>query len=276
MKHLFTLLLALSFGFTMNAEINYTNYGEGWVIPINANQALDINDDGQVDLYANRYSNELGLSAVFAVGCINSPSESSYVSFGARELSIFEFGEIIQGTESNVFDYIDDGRGSAYHSNEGYAEGFESAKEYYLGFMLIQGSTMANGWMKVIMDDEGQAMIIKEIAYGDYVDLGGPGIMAGETGLSVGLNDLSNDLTDINIAPNPAQDFFNVNFEYASSSSLKVDVYNSVGQMVNEVSVATGAGTYKLTVNTSDWSTGVYYVRFQSNEGVRTERVSIR
>ena len=276
MKHYFILLFALCCGLSLNAQINYTNYGDGWVIPMNANQELDINDDGIVDLYVNQHPDELGLTAVFVVGCISSTGDNNYVSFGARELATFEYGDEIQGSQANTFDYIDEGRGSGYHKTQGYADGFEANKDYYLGFMLIIGSQISNGWMKVELNDEAEVMIIKEVAYGAFVSLDDPGILAGDTGQSLSINDLGNELSEISIAPNPAQDFFKIDFDYTSSTSLTVDVYNAIGQLVDNVTVADEASTYNLTVNTTDWTSGVYYVRFQSNQGARTERVSVR
>ncbi len=277
MKKTFTMCLALLCSFYMNAEITYTNYGDGWVIPMNAQQELDIDGDGIVDLYVNQEENELGLSAVFAVGCISSPGASDVHDYGAYKLLVFEEGDEIQVNSANFYDYIDDGRGSAYHNTEGYAEGFEAEKDVYLGFLLMKGTKVQNGWMQVEIDADSETLIIKGIAYGEEVNQGDPGIIAGDTGLStVGINDLSDEILELSVAPNPAQDFFHVSFEYNVTDALSINVYNTIGQLVENISVAKDQGKYNLLVNTSNWDSGIYYLRLQSITGVRTQKVFIQ
>lgn len=276
MKKTFTICFALLCSFYLNAEITYIDYGDGWIVPMNAQEPLDVDGDGVVDLYINQFENELGLSAVFAVGCISSPGASDVHDYGAYKLLVFEEGEEIQANSGNFYDYIDDGRGSAYHNTEGYAEGFAANEDVYLGFLLMKGAQIQNGWMKVEIDAETESLIIKGIAYGDLVNQGDPGIVAGDTGLStVGISDLSEELSDFSIAPNPARDFFNISFEYNATEALNVNVYNVVGQLVENVSVAKEQGKYNLTVNTSNWDSGIYYLRLQSSTGVRTQKVFV-
>lgn len=276
MKKTFTMCLALLCTFCMNAEITYNDYGDGWIIPMNANQPLDVDGDGLIDLYVNQHDDELGLSAVFAVGCISSPGSTDVHDYGAYKFLVFEEGDEIQLNSGNFYDYIDDGRGSAYHNSEGYAEGFATDKDVYLGFALMKGSQLQNGWMRVEIDADSETLIIKGIAYGELVFQGDPGILAGDTGLStVGINDLSTDISGLSVSPNPAQEYFNISFEYNASQALDVNVYNVVGQLIENVSIARDQGSYNLTVNTSDWDSGVYYLRLQSNVGVRTKKIFV-
>jgi len=277
MKKNFTLCLAMLFSLLMNAQITYTDYGEGWIVPMAASAGFDVDEDGTDDFIINQFDGELGLSPVFVVGCISAPAAGATVDFGAYEMSTFGEGDNIQATNANLFDYIDDGRGGAYHRDFGFVDGFEAEEDVYLGFILMKGAMVHNGWMKVSFDDAAETTTIKEIAYGPLVLPDAPGIAAGDNGLnSVGLNDLSDEVTDLTVAPNPAEDFFNISFEYKATDVLNVGVYNAIGQLVQQVSTASSAGKHNMIVNTLDWNAGLYMVRLQSDKGIKTQKIYVK
>jgi len=50
----------------------------------------------------------------------------------------------------------------------------------------------------------------------------------GETPTSI--NDLSNEITQLSLSPNPAVDQFQLQFDYHSDETLQIEVVNSSGQ----------------------------------------------
>ena len=68
----------------------------------------------------------------------------------------------------------------------------------------------------------------------------------------------------INIYPNPASSVINV----AANNMSRVNVYNSVGQLIYSQNVDTDA----VTVSTDSWSNGLYYVNVETKDGVKTSQ----
>jgi len=56
-----------------------------------------------------------------------------------------------------MYDYIDDDRGSGYHTTDGLADGWQSNADIYLGVALLLPSEsgdqqLHNGWIKAVID----------------------------------------------------------------------------------------------------------------------------
>ena len=76
---------------------------------------------------------------------------------------------------------------------------------------------------------------------------------------------------ELAIAPNPAQDYLNVQFELTQQANVGIWVSNSIGQVVvrNEVSqLATGAHQQNVALNTLQ--NGLYFLHIKSDKGIAT------
>lgn len=102
---------------------------------------------------------------------------------------------------------------------------------------------------------------------------GGPGINAGDTGASA-ISNLDKQIGELVISPNPTSDVFNLQFDYAGNAELAIAVLNNVGQVVHREQNAI-ARKNSLTISTSDWSAGTYFIRLSSEEGVSAKRVMV-
>ncbi len=275
MKKILLFVSALLIFNSLSASINYTSYGDGWVIPMDANEAIDIDGNGTVDFYVNGITGELGFVPIFAVGCFSSPDETAYTSFGARELSLHQAGDLIQLNSTNFYDFIDDGRGSGYSVSGGFADGWADMEDVYIGFVVIvDGGDSQSGWMRIALDETNKTLIIKELAYGEPQPMDTGGISVGDTG-STAVNNLSQDFGKIMIAPNPANDFFQIDFDYLGKKELSIVIQNGVGQEVYRNASNFTLGKSTLNLSTSDWSTGVYFIRFETEDGVRVEKLNV-
>lgn len=274
------LLLLLSFTFcALNAQtqITYKNFGDGWVIPINSNLEVDLDEDGTSDFYINQYENEIGFSPVFAVGCFSSPSEFSYTSFNARELALLEEGDLVQINEINLFDFIDEDRGSAYSLDGGFADGWNDQEDVYLGFVIIiSGNSpgVRNGWLKASVDTSNNALIIKELAYTAIETDYKGGILVGDKGQTTSVKMLDN-IEAVTISPNPANERVQLSFDYSGNENLSVTIQNSVGQEVYRNNTGVLVGNTSLNITTSEWANGIYFIRFETATAIRTERLFI-
>lgn len=265
------------FSFQSQAEIHYTDYGEdGWVIPMNANQAIDINGDEFADFYVNGYENELGVVPIPLIGCFTGAS-SYYNNLATRALQIHEKGDVISIDNNNMFDYVDDGRGTIMNPTIGFADGWTNMQEEYIGFAVFMPedlSYVANGWMKVVVDAANLTLIIKEIAYEDNHLLGEGSIVVGETGQEVVSIDYIESLNDISIAPNPSNNQFQLSYDYIGSEELFISVQNSLGQEIHQVENPSSKSA-KLNIVTSDWAQGIYFIRFETEKGIMSRKVLI-
>ena len=77
------------------------------------------------------------------------------------------------------------------------------------------------------------------------------------------------------IYPNPAQE--SINFEIATEQAAKAEftIFNAQGSIQKQMYYTVNVGNQVFEVKCSDWSPGLYFVRMQVNEDVKTEKVII-
>ena len=266
------LLLSFAFCVTLSlqAELNYTNFGpNGWHIDMNENVVVDIDNDGANDFYVNAWNNELGFVPIFGKGCFSSPSGTATTVFGSRELTIHQPGDILDASV-NTFAFIDDGRGSGYSANtDQLADGWIDGEDQYVAFFIFTSGRF--GWMKVEMDVTNQKVIIKEMAYESEnhgaIEIGYTGEAAtiptldsketiGVLEAPVANEEIEKDVQELSISPNPALDKVNINFDYQGVEQLSIVVVNSVGQEVFRNTNNVITGKVNLEISTSTWNTG--------------------
>jgi hypothetical protein len=274
-KYIFLCVLLLSLcsvKLQAQSQIIHQDFGDGWIIDLNDNVAVDMDDDGQRDFFINRVDGELGFTGIFSRGCFASPSENAMTPFGSRELKVFEKGDLIQMNNSNSDEYIED-TGSAYSTSGGYAEGWEDNNDYYIGLALLNSSLLAkNAWIRVSINADAQRLIIKEWAYTTVHTIDDGGIHAGSRE-SLTHSDQLLDASDILISPNPVSDRMNVRFDSESQEHLSVSVYNSAGIEIYQQQYE--HPHQSIEIKTDVWPGGSYIVRLQNAEGIHTQQVLI-
>ncbi len=271
---LLTTLTLLLCTFAYSQSIHHIDFEEGLVIESGADYQMDINHDGVTDFSVNGWEDELGFVPIFAVGCFASESYYADTHFGSSVLQIFEEGDEIRMDASNMYDYLDEDRGSTFKPGEGTAEGWTHDIPNYIGFAVFhpEDGTVTNGWMKVKVDTENNTLIILEYAYHDFGFAVGEGsIIAGDSGL-VNVQNLDNVLSNIQVSPNPAQDFVNVAYSYTGQDVIKISIYDNLGR---EILKRAGNLQSNLNIETSSWTDGVYYLNFNTKNGVHTERIIV-
>ena len=273
MKHTLTFLALFLFTTISQAQIKYVSYGDGWSIPLNSNISFDIDQDGRVDLYINRQEDELGFSPEFIVGCLASPSDSSYVSFGAREMSIFEAGDLIDGEVLGFDNFIDDQRGSAWHRELGFATGWSNEEEKYIGFIILRmenGPLSAkHGWMRIKIDAQNEALVILDLAYEEELNVP---IITGSISTSI---EILPSFKSLNLKPNPANDLLQISFNYTEALPLNAAIYNELGQKVLDLKTINNKGQVSLNVDLKGLSNGSYYFVINNAISTKTERFTI-
>jgi hypothetical protein len=76
------------------------------------------------------------------------------------------------------------------------------------------------------------------------------------------------------IYPNPTRGLFNVEFVTVASKEVEISIVNMVGQVM-ATEVVTVNGMYQNQFDLSDAASGVYFIKFTTDEGVLTERITV-
>ena len=85
-----------------------------------------------------------------------------------------------------------------------------------------------------------------------------------------------NALTTTRVYPNPVQGMMNIEINASMSSDMNISIYNLTGQVVMEKNVSVNTGINTTTVNTSELSSGVYFVTVNANGFSKTTKVVVK
>lgn len=91
-----------------------------------------------------------------------------------------------------------------------------------------------------------------------------------------GVNEAINPMTAARVYPNPANGILNVEVNASTSSDATVSVFNIMGQKVVEQNTSLYTGINTATINTSELSSGVYFVTVKANNYERTMKFVVK
>lgn len=95
--------------------------------------------------------------------------------------------------------------------------------------------------------------------------------------IGVGINEANQSVATINVYPNPANELVNVLLTSTQKANAVVAIYNAIGQKVAEYNNNLLAGTSaNLTINTSNYNAGVYFVTVNVNGKVSSQKLIIQ
>ncbi|NRA11615.1 MAG: T9SS type A sorting domain-containing protein, partial [Crocinitomicaceae bacterium] len=84
-----------------------------------------------------------------------------------------------------------------------------------------------------------------------------------------GLNENGENISAVNIFPNPANDVVNVSYNVINASDVTVEIMDMTGSVVETVSNESNVqGVQNVSVNTSNFASGVYFVNIATSEGI--------
>ncbi|MEY4903298.1 MAG: hypothetical protein RLZZ292_1113 [Bacteroidota bacterium] len=83
-------------------------------------------------------------------------------------------------------------------------------------------------------------------------------------------------LQSVQLSPNPTNATATLQFDLAQTTDLAVIVSNIAGQTVYTEKNTFNEGTNTVNIETSNWAEGIYFVRLQSKEGVKTLKLSVQ
>jgi len=104
-------------------------------------------------------------------------------------------------------------------------------------------------------------------------------VMAQFTDFSTGIEDDTPPLPDgfkITSYPNPFNATTNISFSLTSASQTKIDIYDCLGRRVTTlVDSYLNAGNYSIKFNASNLSSGVYFARLSTDDGVKVSKLNL-
>ncbi len=82
----------------------------------------------------------------------------------------------------------------------------------------------------------------------------------------------------VTVYPNPVKDFLNIEFKNGSSHTYKISLYNSINQLMKEITFITGFNNQLQITRTKDMSPGLYILQVidETNNEQYTQKVIIR
>ena len=78
----------------------------------------------------------------------------------------------------------------------------------------------------------------------------------------------------MSIYPNPTRGLFNVEFATEQAKDVEITIVNMLGQVMTSDVVEVN-GVYTNQFDLSNESAGVYFIRFTTDEGTLTERITV-
>lgn len=93
---------------------------------------------------------------------------------------------------------------------------------------------------------------------------------------SADLNDIENNISSVNVYPNPVKDIANLEINLNSSSDATIQVLDMLGRNVIDLGrKSMKAGQNTIELNTSNLNNGMYFVKVITNDGIVSTKITI-
>jgi hypothetical protein len=94
-------------------------------------------------------------------------------------------------------------------------------------------------------------------------------------GGGVGISDLQTEKVNLNVFPNPVNHKAFITFNCPKSENVSIDIVNSIGQVLKTEKLGFINGEQKLSIDASDLSSGIYFVKLNIDNNFFTKRINI-
>lgn len=91
-----------------------------------------------------------------------------------------------------------------------------------------------------------------------------------------GIGVVENEISDLQVYPNPASDLVNIAIELNEASNLSVNVLNMVGQVVLSSDFGMLNGSNRVEMNVNSLPAGMYLVEINAGSSTQTERLIVK
>jgi hypothetical protein len=95
-----------------------------------------------------------------------------------------------------------------------------------------------------------------------------------ETG-TASIANLTNNLNQVIVYPNPVTDILNINFELNKSIDTKIEIFDLSGKQMGVVLNENLKGIVSKQINTTEFKSGIYFVRIQTKNEAVIKKISV-
>jgi hypothetical protein len=95
-----------------------------------------------------------------------------------------------------------------------------------------------------------------------------------ETG-TVSVANLTNNLNQVTVYPNPVTDILNISFDLNKSAATKIEIIDLSGKQVLVLNNEISNGLVTKQINTADFKSGIYIVKTQTENETITKKISV-
>ena len=107
--------------------------------------------------------------------------------------------------------------------------------------------------------------------YGTYLYLDNINLSGKKTGPALGIVSTSGTNSQIHIYPNPTKGQLSVDWYNPTAEKTSLDIYNVLGSKVRQIDLQSMNGNGHATIDISDMSNGVYYIKSDMDKSVTTK-----
>ncbi|MCD4773249.1 MAG: T9SS type A sorting domain-containing protein [Bacteroidales bacterium] len=158
------------------------------------------------------------------------------------------------------------GRGGIYYSTD-FFETWEqftlppNNQQNFIYSLSING--ISNGWAAAYNYTTEKGEIWKLEGTNNWIQLN-----------IVGINETIKKTTELNCYPNPSNNITTITFELKNQSEIGLSVFNINGQELLQIFKGEkGKGTHNFDLDCSSFSTGIYFIKLQTENGITTKKI---
>ena len=90
------------------------------------------------------------------------------------------------------------------------------------------------------------------------------------------INEINKNISEINIFPNPINNYTEISFYQKDNSSMELNIINSLGNIIFSKKLRnTKIGKNVININTSNFSNGIYFVQFKTTDKIISKKILI-
>ena len=87
---------------------------------------------------------------------------------------------------------------------------------------------------------------------------------------------ISQDIGYLNIYPNPTNGILNIYFSILNSQDIRLNLVNTIGEIVFTESLSNYLGEYKRQINLKEYSKGVYLLELDTDNGIVNKKLILK
>lgn len=239
----------------VNPDITVSDFQQGY--------GIDFDDNDKIDFHITLLSN-IDVWVMHLI--LDSSIDNTYVVYDGTEASVLELGDEINPS-SNLYHLGGSNWGGLLYgywvSSGEYGNWTGTQEDKYLGIKFEIDNDFHYGWVHlttIIHSHSDMEFTVKGFAYNTIPNAE---IIAGDMG-TVGIND--SEFLDISIYPNPTTDF--VKFKNIDSIT-QVIVSDLTGKNLTNIPI----DYLNNKIDFSNLNKGIYFVLFQTNEGIISKKI---